>query len=170
MAKSWLFCVRMCLYALVLSTIADGIGFSRCSVLLCIPMLWGLWRLSGLHDGFRVACLLSAVRMTLLCAGWFVPILRPILRESVWSLGFDACHWIALACFADGFWALRISRGLSRNRSAAAVVVLQILMDTKPTDSMAILSTTVLLYLTAVWYVDRAARELDACEDPPGME
>ena len=164
---SWLYCVRMFLCGLVLSTFAGMIGFPYADAIFCMPMLWGLWRLARLHDGFRAACLLSAVRVIVMGAGWFAPILRHLLWESVWSLLLPVCHWIALACFADGFLALRLSRGLSRNRSAAAVVFLQILIDTKPIDGLPMLSTTVILYLAAVWYVHHAARELARCEDPP---
>ena len=159
--------VRLCLCGLFLETVLAAVGqpvwFSGLAGTL---FLWGTIHLRSLHDGFSAAFGLSVLRLLLIGAG-AIPILRAVVWESVWSLLIPLCKWIALACFADGFWALRLSRGLPRNRSAAATVFLQILTDIKPAGGMVILSTTVILYLATIWYAARAARELDACEDPP---
>ena len=159
--------IRLCLIGLLWEFVLSLLGWPLWSCALgCVPFLWGTMRLRTLHDGFTSAFWLSVIRLLLVGAG-AIPFLRAVVWESVWSLLIPLCKWIALACFADGFWALRLSRGLPRNRSAAATVFLQILTDIKPAGGMVILSTTVILYLATIWYAARAARELDACEDPP---
>ena len=167
MKPSFSLAVRLCLGGLLWETVLSVVGMPGWfSGLAGVLFLWGTIHLRSLHDRFSAAFWLSLVRFLLIGAG-AIPILRALAWESVWSQLKPLCKWIALACFADGFWSLRLSRGLPRNRSAAAMVFLQILIDIKPMGSMVILSTTVILYLATIWYAARAARELDACEDPP---
>lgn len=163
--------VRLCLIGLLLQNVLSLIGMPfYVSAAGSLPLLFGLLRLSGLHDGFRAAFGLSVLRILLIGAG-AIPVLRAVLWESVWSLLIPLCQWIALACMTDGFWAVRFSRGLSRNRSAAAVVFLQILLDIAPRyDSIVLFSSTAALFLAALWYYRRAAGALAMCDDPPMIE
>ncbi len=168
MKNSFSTVVRLCLCGLMLQNVLSFIGLPfYISALGSLPMLYGLLRLSGVHDGFRAAFALSFIRILLIGAG-AIPVMRAVFWESVWSLMIPLCQWIALACMADGFWAVRLSRGLPRNRSAAAVVFLQLLTGMS-TDrgSIVLLSTTAIFLLAALLYYDRAAVALDVCEDPP---
>lgn len=160
--------VRLCLIGLLLEFVLSSLGLALWSSILgCVPFLWGTMRLRTLHDGFSSAFWLSVIRLLLIGAG-AIPPLRSFVWESVWSLLIPLCLWLALACFADGFWAVRLSRGLCKNRSAAAVVFLQILLASNMVrSSLPLLITAGLLFFAALWYYDRAARELAMCEDPP---
>lgn len=159
--------VRLCLIGLLLEFVLSSLGLALwSSVLGCVPFLWGTMRLRTLHDGFSSAFWLSVIRLLLIGVG-AIPPLRAFVWESVRSCLIPLCLWLALACFADGFWHLRLSRGLPRNRSAAALVLLQIFLDAKLPGGLPIFLTSAILYLAAMWYVDRAARELTVCEDPP---
>ena len=161
--------VRLCLCGLLIETGLSAVGLpGHFSGLAGVMFLWGTMRLRTLHDGFSSAFWLSVIRLLLIGAG-AIPPLRAFVWESVWSLLIPLCLWLALACFADGFWYLRLSRGLSRNRSAAVLVLLQILMNAKLSGGLPIFLTSAILYLAAMWYVDRAARELTMCEDPPTL-
>ena len=161
--------VRLCLIGLLLEFVLSSLGSALWSCVLgCVPFLWGTMRLRTLHDGFSSAFWLSVIRLLLIGAG-AIPPLRAFVWESVRSCLIPLCLWLALACFADGFWHLRLSRGLSRNRSAAVLVLLQILMNAKLSGGLPIFLTSAILYLAAMWYVDRAARELTMCEDPPTL-
>ena len=161
--------VRLCFCGLLLETGLSAVGLSGWfSGLAGVLFLWGTMHMRSLHDGFSSAFWLSVIRLLLIGAG-AIPPLRAVVWESVWSLLIPLCLWLALACFADGFWHLRLSRGLSRNRSAAALVLLQILMNAKLPGGLPIFLTLAILYLAAMWYVDRAARELTMCEDPPTL-
>lgn len=161
--------VRLCLCGLLIETGLSAVGLpGHFSGLAGVMFLWGTMRLRTLHDGFSSAFWLSVIRLLLIGAG-AIPPLRAFVWESVWSLLIPLCLWLALACFADGFWYLRLSRGLSRNRSAAVLVLLQILMNAKLPGGLPIFLTSAILYLAAMWYVDRAARELTMCEDPPTL-
>ena len=159
---------RLCLIGLLLECLLSLAGSPRWFAALgCVPFLWGTMHLRSLHDGFSSAFWISVVRLLLIGAG-AIPTLRMFLWESVWSCLIPLCLWVALACLADGFWHLRLSRGLSRNRSAAATVCLQILLDADALHAVVWLIPTIgILYITALWYDHRAALELDACEDPP---
>ena len=158
--------VRLCLCGLFLETVLAAVGqpvwFSGLAGTL---FLWGTIHLRSLHGGFSAAFGLSVLRLLLIGAG-AIPILRAVVWESVWSLLIPLCKWIALACFADGFWALRLSRGLPRNRSAAALIPLHIFLE-HWTSSDTLFWAAVLFYAAALWYYHRASVELDACEDPP---
>lgn len=160
--------VRLCLCGLLLENALSVIGLPGWFCGLCsVLFLWGTMWLRSLHDGFSASFGLSLVRFLLIGAGT-VPFLRAWVWESVLSLLIPLCKWIALICMADGFWAVRISRGLPRNRSAAAVVFLQIFLDIAPKhNSIVLFSSTAALFLAALWYYHRAAGELAACEDPP---
>lgn len=161
--------VRLCLCGLLIETGLSAVGLpGHFSGLAGVMFLWGTMHLRSLHDGFSSAFWLSVIRLLLIGAG-AIPPLRAFVWESVWSLLIPLCLWLALACFADGFWHLRLSRGLSRNRSAAVLVLLQILMNAKLSGGLPIFLTSAILYLAAMWYVDRAARELTMCEDPPTL-
>ena len=161
--------VRLCLCGLLIETGLSAVGLpGHFSGLAGVMFLWGTMRLRTLHDGFSSAFWLSVIRLLLIGAG-AIPPLRAFVWESVWSLLIPLCLWLALACFADGFWYLRLSRGLSRNRSAAVLVLLQILMNAKLPGGLPIFLTSAILYLAAMWYVDRAARELTMCDDPPTL-
>ena len=161
--------VRLCLCGLLIETGLSAVGLpGHFSGLAGVMFLWGTMRLRTLHDGFSSAFWLSVIRLLLIGAG-AIPPLRAFVWESVWSLLIPLCLWLALVCFADGFWHLRLSRGLSRNRSAAVLVLLQILMNAKLSGGLPIFLTSAILYLAAMWYVDRAARELTMCEDPPTL-
>ena len=161
--------VRLCLCGLLIETGLSAVGLpGHFSGLAGVMFLWGTMRLRTLHDGFSSAFWLSVIRLLLIGSG-AIPPLRAFVWESVWSLLIPLCLWLALACFADGFWHLRLSRGLARNRSAAVLVLLQILMNAKLSGGLPIFLTSAILYLAAMWYVDRAARELTMCEDPPTL-
>ena len=161
--------VRLCLCGLLIETGLSAVGLpGHFSGLAGVLFLWGTMHLRSLHDKFSSAFWLSVIRLLLIGAG-AIPPLRAFVWESVWSCLIPLCLWLALACFADGFWHLRLSRGLSRNRSAAALVLLQILMNAKLSGGLPIFLTSAILYLAAMWYVDRAARELTMCEDPPTL-
>ena len=161
--------VRLCLCGLLIETGLSAVGLpGHFSGLAGVMFLWGTRHLRSLHDGFSSAFWLSVIRLLLIGAG-AIPPLRAFVWESVWSLLIPLCLWLALACFADGFWYLRLSRGLSRNRSAAVLVLLQILMNAKLSGGLPIFLTSAILYLAAMWYVDRAARELTMCDDPPTL-
>lgn len=161
--------VRLCLCGLLIETGLFAVGLpGHFSGLAGVMFLWGTMHLRSLHDKFSSAFWLSVIRLLLIGAGAISP-LRAFVWESVWSLLIPLCLWLALACFADGFWYLRLSRGLSRNRSAAVLVLLQILMNAKLSGGLPIFLTSAILYLAAMWYVDRAARELTMCEDPPTL-
>ena len=161
--------VRLCLCGLLIETGLSAVGLpGHFSGLAGVMFLWGTMHLRSLHDGFSAAFCLSVIRLLLIGAG-AIPPLRAFVWESVWSLLIPLCLWLALACFADGFWHLRLSRGLARNRSAAVLVLLQILMNAKLPGGLPIFLTSAILYLAAMWYVDRAARELTMCEDPPTL-
>ena len=161
--------VRLCLCGLLIETGLSAVGLpGHFSGLAGVMFLWGTMHLRSLHDGFSSAFWLSVIRLLLIGAG-AIPPLRSFVWESVWSLLIPLCLWLALACFADGFWHLRLSRGLSRNRSAAVLVLLQILMNAKLSGGLPIFLTSAILYLAAMWYVDRAARELTMCDDPPTL-
>ena len=161
--------VRLCLCGLLIETGLSAVGLpGHFSGLAGVMFLWGTMHLRSLHDKFSSAFWLSVIRLLLIGAG-AIPPLRAFVWESVWSLLIPLCLWLALACFADGFWHLRLSRGLSRNRSAAVLVLLQILMNAKLPGGLPIFLTSAILYLAAMWYVDRAARELTMCEDPPTL-
>ena len=161
--------VRLCLCGLLIETGLSAVGLpGHFSGLAGVMFLWGTMRLRTLHDGFSSAFWLSVIRLLLIGAG-AIPPLRAFVWESVWSLLIPLCLWLALACFADGFWHLRLSRGLARNRSAAVLVLLQILMNAKLSGGLPIFLTSAILYLAVMWYVDRAARELTMCDDPPTL-
>ena len=161
--------VRLCLCGLLIETGLSAVGLpGHFSGLAGVLFLWGTMHLRSLHDKFSSAFWLSVIRLLLIGAG-AIPPLRAFVWESVWSLLIPLCLWLALVCFADGFWHLRLSRGLSRNRSAAVLVLLQILMNAKLSGGLPIFLTSAILYLAATWYVDRAARELTMCEDPPTL-
>lgn len=161
--------VRLCLCGLLIETGLSAVGLpGHFSGLAGVLFLWGTMHLRSLHDKFSSAFWLSVIRLLLIGAG-AIPILRAFVWESVWSLLIPLCLWLALACFADGFWYLRLSRGLSRNRSAAVLVLLQILMNAKLSGGLPIFLTSAILYLAVMWYVDRAARELTMCDDPPTL-
>ena len=161
--------VRLCLCGLLIETGLSAVGLpGYFSGLAGVLFLWGTMHLRSLHDKFSSAFWLSVIRLLLIGAG-AIPPLRAFVWESVWSLLIPLCLWLALACFADGFWHLRLSRGLSRNRSAAVLVLLQILMNAKLSGGLTIFLTSAILYLAAMWYVDRAARELTMCDDPPTL-
>ena len=161
--------VRLCLCGLLIETGLSAVGLpGHFSGLAGVLFLWGTMHLRSLHDKFSSAFWLSVIRLLLIGAG-AIPPLRAFVWESVWSLLIPLCLWLALACFADGFWHLRLSRGLSRNRSAAVLVLLQILMNAKLSGGLPIFLTSAILYLAAMWYVDRAARELTMCDDPPTL-
>ena len=159
--------VRLCLCGLLIETGLSSVGLpGHFSGLAGVLFLWGTMHLRSLHDKFSSAFWLSVIRLLLIGAG-AIPPLRAFVWESVWSLLIPLCLWLALACVADGFWHLRLSRGLPRNRSAAALVLLQIFLDAKLPGGLPIFLTSAILYLAAMWYVDRAARDLAMCEDPP---
>lgn len=161
--------VRLCLCGLLIETGLSAVGLpGHFSGLAGVMFLWGTMHLRSLHDKFSSAFWLSVIRLLLIGAG-AIPPLRAFVWESVWSLLIPLCLWLALACFADGFWHLRLSRGLSRNRSAAVLVLLQILMNAKLSGGLPIFLTSAILYLAAMWYVDRAATELEMCDDPPTL-
>ncbi len=168
MKMTWYGAMRLCLFGMALQAVLNIIGLPLwISALGCVPFLWGNLHLRSLHDGFSAAFWLSVIRL-LLTATAIVPVLRFAVFGSIWGLLLPLCHWIALACMADGIWSVRLSRGLQRNRSAAVVVFLQILLDVSPVrGGIVLLSSTVILFAAALWYYDRAARELDACDDPP---
>ena len=170
MHSSWLGTVRLCLFSIAVQAILSVLGQPLWIFGLgAVPFLWGVHRICHLHNGFTSAFWLSAVCL-LLSVTASVPVLWHFVGESVWRLLLPLCWWIALACFADGFWALRLSRGLSRNRAAAAVVFLQILLALDTVRlSLPLLMTAGLLFSAALWYYDRAARELTVCEDPPTL-
>ena len=162
--------VRLCLIGLFVESVFSLIWLPQWGTVFgCVPLLWGLMRMRSLHDGFVSAFWLSVSRLLLIGAG-AIPTLHMLLRESVWSLLISLSLWLVLACMADGFWAMRISRGLKRNRAAAAVIPLQLLLGLDTVRaSLWMLSTVGILFVTALWYYDRAAGELDACDDPPMM-
>ena len=162
--------VRLCLIGLLLEFVLSSLGLALwSSVLGCVPFLWGTMRLRTLHDGFSSAFWLSVIRLLLIGLG-AIPPLRAFVWESVRSCLIPLCLWLALACFADGFWHLRLSRGLSRNRSAAIVVFLQILLSTDAVRTVLWLVSTIgILYISALWYYHRAATELEMCDDPPTL-
>ena len=168
MHSSWLGIIRLCLLGMAIQAVLSVTGQPAWGIALGgIPFLWGALRLRSLHDGFLAAFWLSFACL-LLSATAICPVLWRLFGESVWGLLLPLCRWIALACFANGFWAVRLSRGLCRNRSAAAVVFLGILLSMDAVcASLPILSTTVIFYAAALWYYDRAARALDVCDDPP---
>lgn len=169
MNVTFIHAVRLCLCGLLIETGLSAVGLpGYFSGLAGVLFLWGTMHLRSLHDKFSSAFWLSVIRLLLIGAG-AIPPLRAFVWESVWSLLIPLCLWLALACFADGFWHLRLSRGLSRNRSAAVLVLLQILMNAKLSGGLPIFLTSAILYLAAMWYVDRAARELTMCEDPPTL-
>ena len=170
MKPSFSLAVRLCLGGLLWETVLSVVGMPGWfSGLAGVLFLWGTIHLRSLHDGFSAAFWLSLVRFLLIGAG-AIPILRALAWESVWSLLIPLCKWIALACFADGFWAVRVSRGLTRNQSAAAAVFLQILIDLLPRiGGIVLLSAAALCYLAALWYYRRAAEELASCDDPPTL-
>ena len=162
--------VRLSLGGLLLETVLSVVGMPGWfSGLAGVLFLWGTVHLRSLHDGFSAAFRLSLVRLLLIGAG-AIPVLHALVWESVLSQLIPLCKWIALACFADGFWAVRISRGLTRNRSAAAAVFLQILIDLLPRiGGIILLSAAALCYLAALWYYRRAVKELETCDDPPTL-
>lgn len=162
--------VRLCLYGLLLESVCSVAGLPGWfSGLAGVLFLWGSMHLRSLHDGFSAAFVLSLIRLLLIGAG-AIPVLRAWVWGSVWSLLIPLCQWIALACFADGFWAVRISRGLPRNRSAAAAVLLQVLIDIPQLyDSTVLRCTIAFCYLAALWYYRRAVIALETCDDPPTL-
>lgn len=162
--------VRLCFCGLLLETGLSAVGLSGWfSGLAGVLFLWGTMHLRSLHDGFSSAFWLSVIRLLLIGAG-AIPFLRAVVWESVWSLLIPLCKWVALACFADGFWAIRMSRGLGRNREAAIVVFLQILLSTDAVRTVLWLVSTIgILYISALWYYHRAATELEMCDDPPTL-
>ena len=162
--------VRLSLGGLLLETVLSVVGMPGWfSGLAGVLFLWGTVHLRSLHDGFSAAFRLSLVRLLLIGAG-AIPVLHALVWESVLSQLIPLCKWIALACFADGFWAVRISRGLTRNRSAAAAVFLQILIDLLPRiGGIVLLPAAALCYLAALWYYRRAAEGLASCDDPPTL-
>ena len=170
MRSAWLGTVRLCLLGMALQAALSMLGQPQWSIALgSLPFLWGVLRLRHLHDGFSAAFWLSCICL-LLSATETVPVLWRLIGGSVWGLLLPLCRWISLACFADGFWSVRLSRGLFRNRAAAAVVFLQMLLDMDAVRGMLWLwSTAVILFAAALWYYDRAARALDACDDPPTL-
>lgn len=162
--------VRLCLIGLLLEFVLYLPEWPLWSCVLgCVPFLWGTMRLRTLHDGFSSAFWLSVIRLLLIGAG-AIPPLRAFVWESVWSLLIPLCLWLALACMAEGFWAIRMSRGLGRNRAAAIVVFLQILLSTDAVRTVLWLVSTIgILYISALWYYHRAATELEMCDDPPTL-
>ena len=162
--------VRLCLCGLLIETGLSAVGLpGHFSGLAGVMFLWGTMHLRSLHDGFSSAFWLSVIRLLLIGAG-AIPILRAFVWESVWSLLIPLCLWLALACMAEGFWAIRMSRGLGRNRAAAIVVFLQILLSTDAVRTVLWLVSTIgILYISALWYYHRAATELEMCDDPPTL-
>ncbi len=170
MRSAWLGAFRLCLCGMAVQAVLTVTGQPEWMTALGgVPFLWGALRLRLLHGGFSAAFGLSFVCL-LLSATAISPVLWRFFGESVWGLLLPLCRWIALACFADGFWAVRLSRGLMRNRSAAVVVFLQILLSTDAVRTVLWLVSTIgILYISALWYYHRAATELEMCDDPPTL-